>query len=510
MATPQEKLAASLKVLSEFQNNDGMAVISPGSISRMHKDRLADNGFIQEVIRGWYISTRPGERPGDTSSWYPSYWYFISIYFRKRFQDDWCLSPEQSLSIHSGNTTVPKQLLVRSQRANNNKTNLLHDTSLFELKVDALENIDIVEMDGLNLISLPVALIKCSSDFYKNHPIDARTALLSIKDSSEILDKLLSGGHSLIAGRIAGAFRNIDRGRIADDILRTMKMVGYDVREVDPFQFKLPELANSRETSPYVNRIKLMWHQMRQVVLDEFPKPPGLPVNTEGYLKDIDETFTTDAYHSLSIEGYRVTVELIEKVRTGAWNPENDRKDKEHKDALAARGYWQAFQAVKESIVKILKGDNSGDVTDRDYGYWYQELFAPSVVAGIIKASDLAGFRNSNVIISGSMHIPPGHEAVRDTIPVLFDLLKEEPEPSVKAVLGHFIFVFIHPYRDGNGRISRFLMNAHLASGGYPWTVVTLDKKEEYMRALEKASTKQDIYLFTKLIAGLVQERLES
>jgi Fic family protein len=38
-------------------------------------------------------------------------------------------------------------------------------------------------------------------------------------------------------------------------------------------------------------------------------------------------------------------------------------------------------------------------------------------------------------------------------MPVLMGLLAEESEASVKAVLGHFIFVFIHPYMDGNGRM---------------------------------------------------------
>ena len=44
-------------------------------------------------------------------------------------------------------------------------------------------------------------------------------------------------------------------------------------------------------------------------------------------------------------------------------------------------------------------------------------------------------------------------------MPVLFDLLKEETEASVRVVLGHLIFVYIHPYFDGNGRMARFLMN---------------------------------------------------
>ncbi len=45
-------------------------------------------------------------------------------------------------------------------------------------------------------------------------------------------------------------------------------------------------------------------------------------------------------------------------------------------------------------------------------------------------------------------------------------------------------------YTDGNGRMGRFLMNAMLASGGYPWTVVPFDKRYEYMAALEEASSR--------------------
>ncbi len=67
------------------------------------------------------------------------------------------------------------------------------------------------------------------------------------------------------------------------------------------------------------------------------------------------------------------------------------------------------------------------------------------------------------------MHAPPRYEAVVDPMPAFFSLLKEEEESAVRAVLGHFFLVYIHPYIDGNGRMGRFLMNIMLASGGYPW-----------------------------------------
>ena len=93
-------------------------------------------------------------------------------------------------------------------------------------------------------------------------------------------------------------------------------------------------------------------------------------------------------------------------------------------------------------------------------------------------------------------------------MPAFFDLLREETEPAVKVVLGHFLFVYIHPYRDGNGRIGRFLMNAVLASGGYPWTVIPVESRSAYLSALEAASVQQDIRVFADFIAHLVEDAM--
>ena len=107
------------------------------------------------------------------------------------------------------------------------------------------------------------------------------------------------------------------------------------------------------------------------------------------------------------------------------------------------------------------------------------------------------------------MHVPPRYEAVRDCMPAFFDLLREEAEPSVRVVLGHFVFVYIHPYMDGNGRMGRFLMNVMLAADGYPWTVIPLEKRSEYMAALEGASVEQEITPFAVFLGGLVSESLD-
>src|SRR5258708_25455512 len=51
--------------------------------------------FIREVMKGWYVPSRPDEAPGESTSWYASFWAFAAAYLRDRFDHDWCLSPEQ-------------------------------------------------------------------------------------------------------------------------------------------------------------------------------------------------------------------------------------------------------------------------------------------------------------------------------------------------------------------------------------------------------------------------------
>jgi hypothetical protein len=505
MATVQDKLADSLLVLKQLQNKNGLAVVKSSEVSRTHLERLLNHGFLQEVMKGWYISSRPDSVPGDTTNWYTSYWHFIREYANFRFSDNWSLTPEQSLSLHSGNKTVPDQIIIRSPQGSNNIVQLMHNTSLFDLKTFIANPVYKEPQFGLNLYTLPEALIACGPDFFRLDSVTARTCLSLLPDVSDILKIVLDKGQTTKAGRLAGAFRNIGHTSAADEIIGTMKSLGYDIREEDPFADR-STIAYSYVSAPYAARLKLMWNKMRETVIANFPATAHIHTDIEACMQGIEAKYKLDAYHSLSIEGYKVTDELIERVRSGNWKPDQSASDAEQRNAMAARGYWKSFQAVKESVKNILTGSNPGEVVDNDHRVWFRELFAPSVTVGLLKPSDLAGYRTNQVYIRGSKHTPLNPDAVREAVPVLFELLKNEPDSRVRAVLGHFIFVYIHPYMDGNGRIGRFLMNTMLISGGYDWTIVPVERRLEYMTALEKASVDEDITDFTLFLASLVKK----
>ncbi len=498
-----EKLAHSLGQLKLLQDS-GVVALQSKLLERADRERLVKHGFISEVMRGWYIPSSPDEQKGDSTAWYTSFWDFCGAYLDERLEENWCLSPEQSVQIHIGDKTVPTQLLVRSPNGRNKPTNLLHGTSVFDMRSKMPSQSQLELLDGLRVYSLAASLVHCSKNAFIQMPIQMRTLLSMVTDASDVLSVLLDGGHVASAGRLAGAFRNIRRDLIADNIIKGMAAADFNIKELDPFEDETQIVFGRREVSPYVNRLRLLWQSMRTDVIDNFPIPLSAQKSVQEYLGEVGDKFLSDAYHSLSIEGYRVTHELIEHVRSGSWDPEQSDDSKKHLDAMAAKGYWDAFQVVKQSVEHVLRGKNPGEELESSYTDWYLSLFGPSVAAGIVKQSDLAGYRTGPVYIRKSKHTPPSKEVVREMMPALFDLLVEEEHPAVRVVLGHFVFVYIHPYYDGNGRMGRFIMNLMMAAGGYAWTVVPVERRAEYMTALEAASVEQDIKPFTKFLASLL------
>lgn len=504
MALPHEKLAESLTVLRKLQAG-GRRIFKSSEFSRVHRERLLKNGFLRDVIKGWLMSSGPQAEPGDTTPWYASFWEFCARYCDYRFDADWFLSAEQSLLLHGQASSVPRQVIVNSVKGSNNTVELLFGSSIYDLRIKELPPADdLTAVDGVRLFTADAALVRVPEVFFQRSPIEAQVALGGVRDVSGILRRLLDGGHSAIAGRLAGAFRRVGRDGFADEIFKTMRGAGYDVRESDPFDETVQVRELRYGIAPIVGRLAAIWAAQRERVLEVFPKPPGMPKEPSSYMRFVEDIYRSDAYHSLSIEGYSVTPELIDRVRQGGWSPDVDERDRQSRDALAARGYWQAFQKVKETIGGILDGGDAGLLVREQHRDWYRELFSPSVAAGILKPGALAGYRNQPVYLRGSAHVPPRSEVVSDAMQALFALLENEPEPAVNAVLGHWLFGYIHPYPDGNGRMARFLMNAMLSAGGYPWTVVRVEDREEYLAGLEAASVGMDVTAFAVFLAGRV------
>jgi len=501
MTQPREALAEALRRIQEAAKGD---VIRASDMSRADRERAQAAGWLHPVLKGWYIvGSEATAQPGSTVLWYSHFWSFISRYLAERFGDGYCLNAEASLDLHVGNTTVPQQLIVMTAEGGATNIKLPDHTSLQTYPDPGNLPKETESHDGIRIMPLAVALCRVTPIYFRASPVNAEIALNMVSES-DLSRALITGRNTRAASRLMGAYQFVGNEARAQRIKNDMQVSVSRISPINPFTTDQPLLGNlKRLKSPQVARLTALWEKMRLEVLKHFP-PAGKPADVSRYLDRMDDIYQHDAYNSLSIEGYRVTPEIIERVRAGKWDPDRA-EDREHVAAMAAKGYFDAFQQVKQAVQNVLQGANPASTAQAGLQDWYRALFGASVQAGILHPADLAGYRNRPVYIRGSVHVPPPHEALMDCMETLFNLLANEESAAVRAVLGHFIFVFVHPYPDGNGRLGRFLMNLMLASGGYPWTIVRLAQRDTYLNALEQASAQQEIGPFVEFIAQEMQ-----
>ncbi|MDR1856829.1 MAG: Fic family protein [Desulfovibrio sp.] len=125
-----------------------------------------------------------------------------------------------------------------------------------------------------------------------------------------------------------------------------------------------------------------------------------------------------------------------------------------------------------------------------------------------IDAAESGNYRKINVIIAGTSHDLPAYQDVPELMDKFESWIVENKHkfhPVIYAILLHKELVFIHPFSDGNGRISRLAMNTILLQNGYLPIIVPPILRLEYSRALD-ATTKND----TQFIKFMLQQEIES
>lgn len=197
-------------------------------------------------------------------------------------------------------------------------------------------------------------------------------------------------------------------------------------------------------------------------------------------------------YNSNAIEGNTLT-QIETKVVVEDGIAIGGKTVREHLEAV---NHYEALEYI-ESLVDSAK---IGEDTIKHIHYL--------VMKGIDK--DYAGkYRLNNVVISGSEHVPPSYMQVPSEMEKLlawFGEAKEKLHPVELAVMFHFKFVYIHPFRDGNGRTARLLMNLILMQYGYPPVVIKVTDRVRYIEALEKASITGEIEDLLQLIIEYVEQ----
>jgi len=204
----------------------------------------------------------------------------------------------------------------------------------------------------------------------------------------------------------------------------------------------------------------------------------GMPVSARKKLKDNFAVKFT--YNTQRIEGSTLslkdTARLLDDGITPSSKPLRDVKEAEaHKKV-----FFEMLDYEKDlSLQIVLK--------------WHSELMSQT-------SEDIAGkTRNHDVAISQSKFKPPMHLELDILLKEFFDWYNKEKRishPVELAALVHLKFVTIHPFTDGNGRISRLMMNFVLKKFDFPMIDIPYTKRNSYYNALERSQTNKDDNIF--------------
>lgn len=136
-----------------------------------------------------------------------------------------------------------------------------------------------------------------------------------------------------------------------------------------------------------------------------------------------------------------------------------------------------------------------------------------NLILRAIAPEEAGRYRQLDVKAAGTEYIYPPHYLLSDLMQQFVEWLNLEPGKSLHpieyAAEAHFRFVTIHPFRDGNGRTGRLLMNLLLLRSGYPIVVISNQIRQAYIEAIANSQQQNtDISRLIELIADCTQTSL--
>lgn len=196
--------------------------------------------------------------------------------------------------------------------------------------------------------------------------------------------------------------------------------------------------------------------------------------------REMQELAIIFTYNTNAIEGSKVTLEETRAILEDQVAPNKPLRDIRETEAHA------------KIFLEMLKKEEP--ISQSLLLRWHKEMFKET-------KADIAGrFRTWQVSVGP--YFPPHWSKIEKSMAQLMVFLNKSPiNPVEIAIRAHYIFVKIHPFGDGNGRIGRLLMNYILWKNGYPLFVTENTKKKAYYESLEKSEEGFRNYLMGRYIA---------
>lgn len=230
-------------------------------------------------------------------------------------------------------------------------------------------------------------------------------------------------------------------------------------------RYKIPNISADLELSENLKNI--------DKIIDNLNKrrDAGLDNDLEQRLKK--HLLISSVYNSNAIEGNKLSLRETEIILDGMLINERPLKDE-----LEARSLANAT----EYLYKLIDG--------REQLSCRTLLELHSLIMEKIPTVEGGKFRGEDVSIKNSDHKPISFLHVAEEIDEMFKWMNRNVHkynPVVMASIIHHWLVWIHPFSDGNGRVTRLFTNFFFLQKGFPETVIKIGDRDRYYNALIKA-----------------------
>lgn len=223
------------------------------------------------------------------------------------------------------------------------------------------------------------------------------------------------------------------------------------------------------------------WHPTLDEIKENFSKEL-IKTPSSARAKALEAFMIKFTYDTQRIEGSTLTLKETANLLEEGIAPKN-KPIADAKEAEAHRGVFYEMLGCKKdlSLHIVLQ--------------WHKELFQAT-------KQDIAGkIRQHQVAIARSSFMPPFPAELNILLRKFFEWYsqnKNKMHAVELAALVHLKFVTIHPFSDGNGRISRLMMNFVLNKTGYPMLDIPYKGREGYYNALERSQVKKTEHIFVQ------------
>lgn len=209
----------------------------------------------------------------------------------------------------------------------------------------------------------------------------------------------------------------------------------------------------------------------------------------------LDEKFRLEFnYNSNHMEGNTLTYQDTKVLLLKDILPQGKLYEMRELDEM--RAHDAAFKMIKEWATDPSRELNQNDIRELNRIILVKDFYKDAIdlngnpTRKKIKVGDYKEYPNSVLLQNGEVFHYADPIEVPALMGELIDWYQDEKDglhPITLAAVFHHKFVLIHPFDDGNGRISRLLMNYILIRYGYPPVVIKSAQKDKYLNALRLA-----------------------